>query len=312
MEFGIALAKEFLAVEADRRRLENLTESLVYQRFAKELGFKVIVIGDRAFTIAKELMGLFGYRRMDYARRLLARHDVKMYSFDELLKLVGQGEGTPRQIDEEFENVVRQTFELSNHTPVVNLVFIDYKGFLVLGMYSQAENGDVVRNYLLEAERELRRKAVEGVRSEDEFLKRLKEYAPYLDRINRLIGKLPKKEQGKVAKHTLIMIFGEEIFKSAEEEREKEEALNLREKIIKTIVNLENLKGIMVKDGYVWVEGRKFLEVLRRAGVSLFGSEVKKVREGLGFEIKKTSYTRFTLIPIDLFPADFLNRVGGD
>ncbi len=316
MEFGLALAKEFLAVEEDKRRLENLSESLAYQRFAEELGFKVMVIGDRAFTTAKELMRVFGYKEHRSVHNLLQKHEIRTYTVRDVLQIVEpQGSFQCHRSDDigqpidtqQLEEIIRKTFGLEHIPALYRAKFIDYRGFLVLGMYSQAENGDVVRNYLLEAERELRRKAVEGVRSEDEFLRRLKEYAPYLDGINRLIGKLPKKEQGKAAKHTLIMIFGEEIF----EEKEEKEALNLRERIVRTIVNLDDLKDMKVKGGYLWVEGKKFIEILKKAGLSIQGNKIKEVREKLGFGVKRSSEYRYTLIPIDFFPADFLNRVGG-
>ena len=59
----------------------------------------------------------------------------------------------------------------------------------------------------------------------------------------------------------------------------------------------------------MWIPGYRFMEVLKKAGLSRDKRVVKKVRDALGLAKKRTVDFNYTLIPIDFFPADFLNRL---
>ncbi len=320
MEIVPVFATELIEAEEEKRRLENLSETHAFQRFGETFGFRVVVVGEKAYTTAKEVMDVFGYSDYRKVHHFLKRHGMKTYTFEEITHEVIETQGSNQCAQDghigqkpdiqQFEKVIRETFGLY-HTPSLYRVrFIDYKGFLLLGMYSQAENGDVVRVYLIEAERELRRRFIEELkrlRGEDELLLRFKTYSPYIDKVDRIIRRLPKKKQEIAAEELLKRIFGKDIFGSEKSEEEKKE--DLRRRIVQAVMFLEDFRDFKLKDGYVWIPGYRFMEVLKKAGLSRDKRVVKKVRDALGLAKKRTVDFNYTLIPIDFFPADFLNRL---
>jgi len=64
-----------------------------------------------------------------------------------------------------------------------------------------------------------------------------------------------------------------------------------------------------IEDGYLWLTGSDFLEVLRFAGLSIQGKEVKKLKEKFGLKGIKTEKARYTLIPLSFFEEETLEII---
>ena len=89
-----------------------------------------------------------------------------------------------------------------------------------------------------------------------------------------------------------IMAFSEGEFVDAEEEEFRDQLSEILAEFGEMYVDRFDGKN-------VWIKGRKFMELLKTAGVSADKRNVKKIREEYGFSVKRTRDGNFTLIPLD-------------
>ncbi|EDP75381.1 hypothetical protein [Hydrogenivirga sp. 128-5-R1-1] len=59
-----------------------------------------------------------------------------------------------------------------------------------------------------------------------------------------------------------------------------------------------------VKDGYLWIRGEKFIDLLREIGISAGRRNVGEIRKNLGFLVKRRAAGNYTLIPVSTFPEE--------
>ncbi len=132
--------------------VDQSTANEMMKGFAQRYGFKIAEINGKAYTTAKELMGVFGYSDERSVRWLLEEYEVETFAIQEVAQ-------TEAQLPT-VKSLISQAFGITHAPALSKLKLLDYKAFLVIALNSRTERAKEVKDYVIQMEQEARQRIV--------------------------------------------------------------------------------------------------------------------------------------------------------
>ncbi len=131
--------------------VDQSTANEMIKGFAQRYGFKIAEINGKAYTTAKELMGVFGYSDEWSIRKLLQEYEVETFTANDFQ--------TQLEVAT-VKSLISQAFGITHAPALSKLKLLDYKAFLVIALNSRTERAKEVKDYVIQMEQEARQRIV--------------------------------------------------------------------------------------------------------------------------------------------------------
>jgi len=143
---------EELNVEELLKKIDEKTANEMLKGFSHLFGFKIVEINGKVFTTAKELMKVFGYSDEKAVRKLLNEYDVETFEIQDVAQTEVQFPSA--------KSLISKVFGITHSPALSKLKLLDYRAFLVIALNSRTEKARLIKEYLIEMEREARQRIV--------------------------------------------------------------------------------------------------------------------------------------------------------